>query len=82
MTRAHEEFVAPGEYAFRTGPNGGRIENVLLVSWEMVATASGHAVGGGTDMLLLDGNERMLVDYQFIGDAKGRRSMQRARVIR
>jgi hypothetical protein len=66
VTRAYEEFVAPGEYVFRARPNHGRLESVALVSWEMIATATGDTVGGGTDVLLLDADERILVDYQFI----------------
>lgn len=66
MTRAYEEFVAPGEYVFRARPNRGRLEEIVLVSWEMIATASGDTVGGGTDVLLLDVDERILVDYQLI----------------
>lgn len=65
-TRAYEEFVAPGEYVFRARPSQGRLENVVLVRWEMVATATGDAVGSGTDVLLLDEDERILDDYQFI----------------
>jgi hypothetical protein len=66
VTRVYEQFVAPGEYFFRARPNRGRLENVALLSWEMVTTATGEAVGGGTDVLLLDDDERILVDYQFI----------------
>lgn len=63
---AHEEFVAPGEYVFRSRPNVGRLGDVVLLGWDMVATATGDAVGGGTDVLLLDADDRILVDYQFI----------------
>ena len=66
VTRAYEEFVAPGDYVFRARPNRRRLENVVLISWEMVTTATGEAVGGGTDVLLLDDDERILGDFQFI----------------
>jgi hypothetical protein len=66
VTRAHEEFVAPGDYLFRTRPNAGRLRDVVLLGWDMVATATGDAVGGGTDVLLLDPDDRILVDYQFV----------------
>lgn len=66
VTRAYEQFAAPGEYVFRARPNRGRLENVALLSWEMVTTATGEAVAGGTDVLLLDDDEPILVDYQFI----------------
>ena len=66
VTRAYEEFVAPGQYVFRARANRGRLENVAMISWEMVATATGEPVGGGTDVLMLDDDDRITVDYQFI----------------
>jgi hypothetical protein len=66
VTRAHEEFVAPGDYVFRARPNIGRLHDIVLLGWDMIATATGDSVGGGTDVLLLDGDDRILVDYQFI----------------
>jgi hypothetical protein len=32
----------------------------------MIDTATSEPVGGGTDVLILDDDERITVDYQFI----------------
>jgi hypothetical protein len=66
VTRAYEEFVAGGQYFFRTRANRGRLDDVVLISWEMVDTATSEPVGGGIDVLMLDDDDRITVDYQFI----------------
>jgi hypothetical protein len=64
---AFEEFVAPGEYVFRLRDNVVQLRNVVKFDWEMIATATGEAVGGGLEVLLLDDDGRIAVDYQFVG---------------
>jgi hypothetical protein len=66
VARAHEEFVAPGGFVFRSRGNGSRLDDVVKFNWEMVPTGGGDVVGVGLDILVLDGDGRILVDYQFI----------------
>jgi hypothetical protein len=64
VTRAHDDFVAPGEYTFRASGQVVRLGDVVKFRWEMVPVAGGEAVGGGVDVLVLhDG--RVRTDYQF-----------------
>ncbi|TYB54722.1 hypothetical protein FXF51_46595 [Nonomuraea sp. PA05] len=53
VARAYETFVL--------------LPNVLGVRWSMVSTSTGQAVGGGLDILALDGDGRLRTDHQFIG---------------
>jgi hypothetical protein len=64
--RAYEEFVAPGSYVFRARDNVVRLRDVVKFEWEMVTTA-GEVVGGGLEVLVLDDQGRISVDYQFVG---------------
>jgi hypothetical protein len=52
VTRSFEEFVAPGEFAFRARDNADRLGNVVKFNWEMVP--------------ILDDDGRIRRDYQFI----------------
>lgn len=64
VTRAYEEFVAPGEYTFRASGPAVRLHDVVKFHWEMVPVGGGEAVGGGVDVFVLDGG-RVRTDYQF-----------------
>jgi hypothetical protein len=64
--RAYEEFIAPGEYAFRLRDNVASLRNVVKFNWDMVATASGDVVGSGLEIIVLDDAGGIVVDYQFI----------------
>ncbi|MGC0406740.1 hypothetical protein RKD27_009384 [Streptomyces sp. SAI-126] len=39
----------------------------MRIGWEAVSTATGDAVGGGSDFLVLDDNGRIKTDYMFPG---------------
>jgi hypothetical protein len=66
VTRAYEEFVAPGEYAFRPRDNVSRLANVVKFNWEMVPTSGGDVAAIGLDVFVLDDDDKIRVDYQFI----------------
>ncbi|WP_327682319.1 hypothetical protein [Kitasatospora sp. NBC_00458] len=65
VTRAYEEFVAGGEFTFRGSGEAVRLRDAVRLTWEMVAVAGGEVVGGGVDVLVLDGAGRIVTDYQF-----------------
>jgi hypothetical protein len=66
VTRAYEEFVAPGTYVFRSRGNAGRLHDVVKFNWEMVAKDGGEVAGVGLEILILGPDGRILSDYQFI----------------
>jgi hypothetical protein len=66
VTRAYEQFVAPGEYVFRASAGAVRLRDVVKLGWEMVRTADGAVVAVGTEFLVVGGDDRARLDYQFI----------------
>jgi hypothetical protein len=66
VTRAYEEFVAPGRFTFRSRHNGSRLDNVVTFNWEMVPVEGGAPEGVGLEILILDDNDRIRMDYQLI----------------
>jgi hypothetical protein len=68
VTRAHEMFIAPGEYVFKPGGNASHLlGNVVSLSWTMASRADGEIAGGGLDILAIGSDGRIRTDYQFIG---------------
>jgi hypothetical protein len=66
VTRAHEEFVASGEFRFRPRAGAVQLGDVIKFGWEMVPAAGGDAAAMGLEFLLLDPDGRIRRDYQFI----------------
>ena len=68
VTRAHEEFVATGEYAFRAAADtAAALEDVITFRWQSVLVASGEVAGGGLEFVTLDAEGRISRDHQFPG---------------
>ncbi|GII88455.1 hypothetical protein Ssi03_64450 [Sphaerisporangium siamense] len=67
VTRAYEDFVAPGVYVFRPGPDVVRLRDVVKFTWEMAPAGGGDAAGGGVEFLVLGRDGRIKADYQFPG---------------
>jgi hypothetical protein len=66
VTRAYEEFVAPGQYLFRRHDTASRVGNVVKFRWEMVQRADEQVAAIGLEFLVLDDDGRIRSDYQFI----------------
>jgi hypothetical protein len=66
VTRAYEEFIAPGEFIFRSRDNAARLHDVVKFNWEMVPSGGGAVAGVGLEVLVLDDDGRIRIDYQFI----------------
>ncbi|BCJ40843.1 hypothetical protein GCM10010168_48580 [Actinoplanes ianthinogenes] len=66
VTRAYQEFVAPGTFEFRALGDADRLADVVKFRWEMVPRAGGDAAGTGLEILLLAPDGRITRDYQFI----------------
>jgi hypothetical protein len=66
VTRSYEEFIAPGEFVSRPRANAARLGNVVKFNWEMVPISGGEPVGVGLEILVLDDDGRIRMDYMFI----------------
>ncbi|MFC7530597.1 hypothetical protein [Actinoplanes sp. GCM10030250] len=66
VTRAYEEFVAPGTFVFRSRGDADRLQDVVKFRWEMVPRTGGDPAGTGLEILLLGPDGRIVSDYQFI----------------
>jgi hypothetical protein len=66
VTRSYEQFVAGGGFIFRARDNAARLDDVVKFNWEMVRTSDGEVAGVGLDILVLDDDGRIRIDYQFI----------------
>jgi hypothetical protein len=66
VARAHQEFVASGEFRFRPRDRAVQVGDVIKFGWEMVPAAGGSAAATGAEFLLLDTQGRIRCDYQFI----------------
>ncbi|MEV1007879.1 hypothetical protein [Streptomyces sp. NPDC049881] len=66
VTRAYEEFVAPGTFVFRSRGNADRLHDVVKFTWEMAPRDGGEAAGVGLEILVLGPDGRIVSDYQFI----------------
>jgi hypothetical protein len=66
VTRAFEEFVAPGKFTFKARDNAERLGNVVKFNWEMISAGSGQVAGVGLEIFILDEDGRIKTDYQFI----------------
>lgn len=66
VTRAYEEFVAPGTFVFRSRGDADRLHDVVKFHWEMVPRAGGDVAAVGLEILILGPDGRIVRDYQFI----------------
>ncbi|MFJ4792395.1 hypothetical protein [Kitasatospora purpeofusca] len=67
VARAHEEFVANGDYVFRQQGAAIRVGDAVKLSWVMVRPGEDEVLGGGVEVLVLDEDDRIVTDYQFPG---------------
>jgi hypothetical protein len=66
VARAYEEFVAPGQYVFRSAGGAARVGDAVTFRWEMVTADGGAPAGTGLEFLILDARGLIRRDYQFI----------------
>lgn len=66
VTRAYEEFVAPGTFVFRSRGDADRLHDVVKFRWEMVSRDRGDVAAVGLEFLVLGPDGRIVSDYQFI----------------
>jgi hypothetical protein len=66
VTRAYDEFVVSGGYAFRRRGDAEQLDQVVKFRWEMVPNGGGPVAGVGLEILILDPDGRIATAYQFI----------------
>ncbi|MEU5540194.1 hypothetical protein [Streptomyces sp. NPDC020362] len=66
VARAHEEFVAPGTFVFRSRDDADRLHDIVKFHWEMTPRDGGEVAGAGLEILVLGPDGRIVGDYQFI----------------
>jgi hypothetical protein len=67
VTRTHERFVASGLFTFQPRDNAVRLHNIVKFTWESVPADGGPPAGGGLEILVLDDDGRIRIDYMFPG---------------
>lgn len=65
VTRAYEEWVAPGQFTFRARADAARVADLVKFHWEMV-TPDGEVAAVGLEIVLLAADGRIRLDYQLI----------------
>ena len=65
IARAYEEWVAPGQFAFRPRADAARVADLVKFHWEMV-TPDGEVAAVGLEVVLLAADGRIRLDYQLI----------------
>lgn len=66
VSKAYDEFVAPGQYEFVRHGAAAAIRDLVKLRWAMVPAGGGEALAIGIDLLLLAPDGRIRADYQFI----------------
>jgi hypothetical protein len=66
VTRAYNDFVAPGEFTFRSRGNAARLGDLVKFNWEMARADDGEVAAIGLEILELDADGQIRLDYQFI----------------
>jgi len=66
VTRAYDEFVAPGQYEFVKHGEAAALRDVVKLRWAMVPAGGGEPLAIGIDLLQLAPDGRIGTDYQFI----------------
>ena len=66
VRRAYEEFVAPETFRFRARGDADRLDDVVKFHWEMVRQDDAEVAAVGLEIVVLDLDDRIVRDYQFI----------------
>jgi hypothetical protein len=66
VVASYHKFVEEGGYVFRSRGTAESHHGGIRLRWEMVPAAGGSAASAGVQFLVLDGDGRVRLDYQFI----------------
>lgn len=76
VTGSHEKNVRINGNRFRARPGAQRLRDVVTFNWEMLPGNGETVLAVGLEFLVLDADDRIIADYQFIipDSAAGRRA--------
>ena len=63
---SYEKNVGGKNYRFRSRNDAQRLRDVVTFTWEMVPAGAATVLAVGQEFLVLDGQDRIITDYQFI----------------
>lgn len=66
VTGSHEKNVRDNGNRFRARPDAQRLRDVVTFTWEMLPRDSDTVLAFGLEVLVLDPDDRIVTDYQFI----------------
>lgn len=66
VTGAYEKNVRDNGNRFRARPGEQRLRDVVTFNWEMLPRNSETVLAVGLEFFVLDADERIITDYQFI----------------
>jgi hypothetical protein len=66
VTRAYDEFVAPGQFVFRPHGEAKALHDMVKLRWAMLPAGGDEVLAVGIDLLLLAPDGRIHTDYMFI----------------
>jgi hypothetical protein len=66
VAAAYEEFIAPGEFTFRSRDDAQRVGDMVKFHWEMVNASDGETVAVGLEIVEVDADGLIRRDHQFI----------------
>ena len=66
ITGSHEKNVRDNGNRFRARPGAQRLRDVATFTWEMLQGGSDTVLAVGLEFLVLDADDHIITDYQFI----------------
>ena len=63
---SYEKNVEINGNLFRAVPNAQLLRDVVIFNWEMILPATGEVLATGLEVLHVDPQGKILIDYQFI----------------
>jgi hypothetical protein len=66
VTGSHEKNVRDGGAVFRAREDARQVRDVVTFHWEMVPAAGGEVLAVGLEVMVVDGEGRVVTDHQFV----------------
>ncbi len=66
ITNSHNKNVRDGGNRFRASKDARTLHDIVIFHWEMLPAAEDRVATRGFEVLRVDADGRILVDYQFI----------------
>jgi len=63
---SYEKNVLGNGFRFRAARDAQKLRDVVTFHWEMIRPQTGEVLATGLEVLRLDADGKILVDYQFI----------------